>query len=104
MPHTSNIPFIPVLPVDVSLNLPCNGWIDDYIDDLVYVYLHLGENEARMTRVILLAISIFAISTHTQTTSTPHHYILAAKKCPPKGYKRNARQSWAMSLIQDSSQ
>ena len=80
-----HIPFAPALPADVSLNLPRHGWVDGYIDDLVGICLHLNQNATRTTRAILLAISIFARPTNTQTSNIPHPYILAMKKWIAEG-------------------
>ena len=80
-----NDTFVQALPVDVDLQLPRHGWIDSYIDDIIGICTHQGNNAIRTTKAILLAIYLFARPSSDSKNPIPHKYLLSIVKMIAEG-------------------
>ena len=81
-----NIPFAQALPCDVPLSLPRHGHFDSFVDDIIGLCLHIGDNAAKTLNAILLSIHLLARPFNASVASNiPHNYIISAKKWLAEG-------------------
>ena len=72
--------FSTALPADVQLHLPRHGYIDSYIDNIIGVCLHRGENSICTTKSILLALFLVARPSNSSSPPILHKYLLSITK------------------------
>ena len=74
--------FVQALLEDLHLQLPHHGWMNSYIDGIISVCVHMGDNAIRTTKQILLDIYIMARPSSSSSPPTPilHKYLLPIVK------------------------
>ena len=88
----NNIPFAPALPCDVSVLLPRYGHFDSFVDDIIGICLHIGNNATKTVNAILLSIHLLARPfTIMATQIIPHNYIISAKKWLAEGTQEETK-------------
>ena len=88
LPPLLNLPsdkFVQALPANVHLHIPRHGWVDSYIDDLIGVCVHVGDNAIRTTKAILLAIYIMARPSPLTPPLILHKYLISIIKMIAEG-------------------
>ena len=83
--------FVQVLPADVLLQMPHRGWIDSYIDNIIGLCIHKGENTIRITKAILLAIFIFVRPSKSAPPPSHHKYLISIVKMIAEGRQEKRR-------------
>ena len=68
-----------------------HGWDESYIDNILGVCLHIGENTKRTSSSILLTISLIAHPESKEHHPIPHNYMLSLKKWIVKGQQEELK-------------
>ena len=87
----ADTPFAPALPVAVLIPLPLHGWVDSYIDDILGICLHIGDNAKRVSAAILLTIYLIAHPGSATDHPIPHNYMLSLKKWLAEGRQEESK-------------
>ena len=89
-----DIPIGEALPSDVDVPLPRHGYFDSYVDDIIGICLHIGQNAQRTIYAILLTIYLMArpfCPNNDTSTDVLHSYILSTKKWLAEGAQEEVK-------------